>query len=65
MHAIIVIAVVMKGRLLLEVVLGSGCGVVIRGGVIIVVGADQSTMRIHLIARCQKGKFSMSAAMVW
>jgi len=64
-HFVGVVAVGRKGRVQCEVVLGSGGGVVGRGSCIIVVGADQSTMRICLIARCQKGKFSMSAAMVW
>jgi len=59
---IIVVAVVVEGRLQHDVVLGSGDGSVIRGGVIIIVGADWSTMRICLISRCQKGNFSMSAA---
>jgi len=63
-HAIVLVAVVVEGRLLLDIVLGSGGGVVLRGSGIIVVDADQSTMRICLIARCQKGNFSTSAAMV-
>jgi len=63
-HFVIVVAVVVEGRLQHDVVLGSGGGVVIRGSVIIVVGADQSAARICLIARCQKGKFSTSAAIV-
>ncbi len=64
MHTVVVIAVVGEGRLLCEVLLGSGCSVVVMGGVIIIVGTDQSTVRICLIARYQKGNFSTSAAMV-
>ncbi len=63
-HTIIVIAVVGEGRLLLGVVLGSGCCGVIRGSVIIIVGTVRSAMRIRLIARCQKGNFPTSAATV-
>ena len=63
-RAVVVVAVVGEGRLLLGVVLGSGCGGVIRGGVIIVVGAVRSAARIRLIARCRKGNFSTSAATV-
>jgi len=58
------VAVVMEGRVQCDVVLGSENGVVGRGGVIIIVGVEQSTSRIHLICRCQKGIFSTSAAMV-
>ena len=55
----------MEGRLLLEVVFGSGGIVVVGGSGVIVVGTDWSTMRICLIVRCQKGNFSMSATTVW
>jgi len=59
-----VVAVVMEGRVQCDVVLGSRDGVVERGSVIIIIGVEKSTTRIHLICRCQKGIFSMSAAMV-
>ncbi len=65
MRAIIVIAVVVEGRLLCEVVLRAGGMVVVRGSVNIIVGTDRSAARMRLIQRCQKGNFSTSAATVW
>jgi len=59
-----VVAVVMKGVVQCDVELGARDSVVVRGGVISIVGAERSSAMIRLICRCRKGNFSTSAATV-
>jgi len=60
----VVVGAVVVGTLQCGIVLGSGDGVAMRGGVIIVsvCCADRSPAKIRVIRRCRKGNFSTSAA---